>query len=192
MPVVDLGVRHYGTERVVAASFLVGRLARLVAQQELCALLRGDAAGTVDADLAVHVVPEGWFDELAASPSRADATVAAHDRARQLGADLAGVFDPLLERLRIEVRLGRRGLWGLVADGIGGAGSALVPSFGPDAMRAAVTAIGVLPSAPMPTVDDEGGLLRASCCLAFRLPGHGYCVGCPVGRGRLAAGVRST
>ena len=174
----------YGSNPTVGATFLLARTARSVAEPCLHALLDARCLPRVRPDaVTVHLNGNGRIDGVAfreAGEARADATL--------LASALVDSFRDVVEAFRALVPVGRRGLWGLVSDAVGGGGVSLA-SRHPGPLGVTGQVLDELERlhgfGARPTWRDRDGvvdLLRGSCCMAFQLEEHGYCDACPVGR----------
>ena len=176
----------YGTTTTVGGTFVLARAARAVAEPCLHALLDANCLPLLRPDaVTVHLNGLARFDRVAFhSPSEgpAGATV--------LATGLIDTFGGFVEALRSAIPVGRRGLWGLVSDAVGGAGVSLAARHS-NALAAVGQVLDELEHLHGSTArpawilrDGDIELQRGSCCLAFHLDGHGYCETCPVGRRR--------
>lgn len=98
---------------------------------------------------------------------------------RTLDEVITEVIGPLSDRLAAGFSLSRTILDGNAASAVFGAVAMLRRLGTADAGRAADTALGSLAGGPLRGAGKvEGGFVRASCCLYYRLPGGGYCGDC--------------
>lgn len=124
----------------------------------------------------------GWHD-VGSGPGAVD-----H---RETTATLVGVLEPLVEGLARRRLLGRRALWGSIADAV--AYQALAVTSGGGGCSESGMALGEqllsrLPGRVEPpewlTVwrgrREETLRLKQACCLAYRQEGHGWCTTCPL------------
>ena len=170
---------------------LIDTLAVMNVRRPMGGLVPGLMADQVDTEpgwaTASSVITGDGFEELIATARRrwqAPAHVAADD-ATLLGALRSSLVDrhlgPLVERIHDTLRLGRRTLWGSLADGVAHAVSrAGVVAEAPIAAATRVLeALGVADLVEL-NAQPDGQLFvaRKTCCLAFALPEPKICAGC--------------
>ena len=174
----------YGAGLPLGGSFLVARVARAVVEPSLFSLGAVGAAPPITREeVAFHLGDDGRV----AGIEFASSSGGAHDAA-SFANEILRTFDPVVVAFREAIPLGRRGIWGLVADAVGGAAVALhrtSPSaldLAADVLAHLDASCGVPSQAAWVVGDGVAEQQRRSCCLAFQLDGHGYCDTCPVGR----------
>lgn len=175
-----------GATTTVGGTFVLARAARAVAEPCLHTLLDAECLPLLRPDaVTVQLNDTGRFQRVAFQAT-GDGPV----NAAVLAAGLVDTFGDFVDSLRRVLPVGRRGLWGLISDSVGGAAVSLAPRH-PGALATAEQVLDDLEhlhgSSARPTWilrDDDIELQRGSCCLAFHLDGHGYCETCPVGRRR--------
>ncbi len=93
---------------------------------------------------------------------------------------LARHLAPVADALVSATRIGRRTLWGSVAEAVA---APLLTEHGPAGTDALLDGLGL---ADLVHVHDAG-CARRTCCQAIAVPGLGVCAGCPVQRARRTA-----
>jgi ferric iron reductase protein FhuF len=88
---------------------------------------------------------------------------------------------PVADTLVSATRIGRRTLWGSVAEAVA---APLLAEHGPRAAESLLAGLGL---AHLVEVFDDGCALRRTCCQAIAVPGLGVCDSCPVQRARRPA-----
>ena len=148
-------------------------------------------------DLWIGLHPEDhWLDRLAVAPGlKWRATTPAGSSAldaASTGATLTKLMRPLVDALTDRRLLGRRALWGSVADAVvayqtleAAKASGLAPEQGMASGRELVAALpGSLEPPLWLTVwraDTEKSIrLKQACCLAYKVPGQDLCLTCPL------------
>jgi hypothetical protein len=125
-------------------------------------------------------------DDPLAESGRPDITVVA-DEAELLAALRASLvdehLDPLLERIRERVNLGRRTLWGSLASGVAYGlvqAAHVLPGTITVTIESVLDALGVADLVDIRAGEPDGGIFvqRRTCCLAFTLPEPRVCLGC--------------
>ncbi|WP_117000304.1 (2Fe-2S)-binding protein [Desertimonas flava] len=210
--------RRYGGQRDVAAAYLAMRVAAVVAGPLVGPYLLERRVPLVEPPITwLRTHPQLEFDRLAAGTSHfaalADDPDAGHPDVTVVDADeltavIVGAFaellGPLLDNLRVVAPFGRRGMWGLVADSIGGCALAAARETGTDHRPAWTAANDILDrlrarglpigNRPRPLVATCGGRefpfnIRGTCCLRYKAgepPAHhdpdfgAYCHSCPL------------
>ncbi len=156
------------------------------------------------ANTALHVNEEGWIDALAllrprfaclpddAAAADPDATVVPDRgglRAYYLETLLNGHLEPFMDVMKARYNNGLRAMQETFADRVAGTLIWLLKEQGGEArVREEVAAfLALLPyktKSGVLEVPFEGRcepfLKRASCCMSYRLPQHGYCTSCPL------------
>lgn len=215
---VERLTHRYAGQRDVAAAYVAMRAAAVVAGPLVGAYLLERRVPLVHpAATWLRTDPRVEFDRLAVGTARFvgladDPDIGHHDviavEPDELTAAvvdaLAGLFEPLLDNLRAVAPFGRRGMWGLVADSIGGCALAAAretnadhrPAWSAaneilDRLRARRLPVG---NRPRPLVVRCGGRefpfsIRGTCCLRYKAgeqPDHhdpdfgAYCHSCPL------------
>lgn len=99
-----------------------------------------------------------------------------------LRASLVEHLDPMVDRIREQVHIGHRTLWGSVAAGVAYGLSRAADAIPGSALEIANTVLTALDAADLVelTARPEGGLRiqRRTCCLAFTLPQPKICTSC--------------
>ncbi|MEW6152945.1 MAG: (2Fe-2S)-binding protein [Actinomycetota bacterium] len=200
----------------VAGSYLGARVSGPVVSATVGALVTDRRCpDPAPSNVALHLHEEGWFDALAFLEARAAVladdpaageagTVVVPDPAalRMWWAErLTASVGPLLEAVRDRTPYGRRGLWGSVADRVGGTALAVARSTGRaglaawaeaaellDALAAQVP-VGLNRPHPLPVTaaggDEAWFQVKGTCCLYYLTVadpdpcGDGYCTTCP-------------
>lgn len=180
---IDRVAAVYDTRRVVGGTFLLARVARALAEALLRTWLHGGPIP--DLALAAPAFQLGDDGRINAIDSGAESDIAEPDPELVATTFVDGIR-PIVEAFRVDLSIGRRGLWGLVADAVAGAAATIADSDIEVAvtLRDVVDAVSATSAAkPAFIVTDRGvDFVRGSCCLAFHLDDHGYCETCPVGR----------
>lgn len=181
----------------VEATAITGWVAYAVS----CLLLAGPVvAGSAPqpeaTDLWIGLHPEdAWLDRLAVAPGvEWRATPPANRSPIDVGPTMATFTQlmlPLVEALANRRLLGRRALWGSVADAVAyqALETANVSGSEPEAgMALGRELVAALPGRMEPprwlTVwrgdAKETMRLKQACCLAYKIPGRGFCLTCPL------------
>lgn len=175
-PVVRWIAETYGAPSAVGATFLVGRLAYATAAELLPRVVAGEHIPSLE--------PGEVFFTWTESARATDLTFTAATTTTSFASEMVAAFGPLVSSVRAVAAVGRRRLWGMVADAVGAAACGL----GPTAVAASDQVLDELEltcSARPTWVTVSGGTRdhlfqrRSTCCLAFRIDGHGYCTSCP-------------
>lgn len=215
---VDHLAERYGGQRDVAAAYVAMRAASVVAGPLIGAyVLERRVPNVGPAATWLRTDPQLEFDRLATGTpcfaGLADDPDIGHDDATVVGPDeltaavvdvVAELLGPLLDNLRAVAPFGRRGLWGLVADSIGGCALAAARETNTDHRPAWAAANDILDrlgarglpigNRPRPLVATCGGRkfpfsIRGTCCLRYKAgqpPDHhdpdfgAYCHSCPL------------
>jgi len=200
----------------VAGSYLGSRLAGPVVDATVGALVTdARCPDPSPANVAVHLHADGWFDGVHFLEQRA-AVLSDDAAARESGTvvlpdpralrnwwaeHLSASVAPLLDAVRERLPYGRRGLWGAVADRVGGAALTVARSVGrPGAVvwaevvelldaLAVHAPVGLNRPDPFPVTAPSGReawfQVKGTCCLYYltvEAPdpcGDGYCSTCP-------------
>jgi hypothetical protein len=209
---------RYGGQRDVASAYIAMRAAAVVAGPLIGGYLLERRVPLLEpATTWLRTDPHLEFDRLATGTPRfaglADEADAGHTDLTVVGADdlttlvvdaFAGLLGPLLDNLRAVAPFGRRGLWGLVADSIGGCALAAARETDTDHRPAWTAANDILDrlrarglpigNRPRPLIAKCGGRefpfnIRGTCCLRYKAgepPDHrdpdfgAYCHSCPL------------
>lgn len=202
--------------RDVAGSYLGSRLAGPIVGRTVAGLLVDGRCPDPDpSNVAVHLHDDGWFDAVNFLGPRA-AVLADDPAAGQPGTvvvpDPAALRDwwarvvtaaggPLLEAVRQQLPYGRRGLWGSIADRVGGTALTVARASGRpgeagwaaatellDAL-AAYAPVPLTRPQPFPVSSAMGGdamfSVKGTCCLYYLTVdspdpcGEGYFTSCP-------------
>lgn len=216
---LDAVAAHYVGHRDVAAAYIAMRYAGVVAVPLIGAYLAehrvplaepATAFVRCDDDLEFSRIAIGHsrFAALAHDPSAAhhDARVVTDGEALadMLADALHHLIEPVLEAVRPLAPVGRRGLWGLTADAIGGGALAAARETGRDHRPLWASAIEILDrlqerglpvhNRPRPLVVSCDGHdfpfnIRGTCCLRYKSSNHrdhhdpdfgAYCHSCPL------------
>lgn len=204
--VIDRGSVCLGTEdRSIAASFLLNRLARRVIEPLAVTYLADNCVPAVDPTTVTLrfdttgapgrvSFPTSAFYALSSDPAarQPDALVVEHacDLRAQLRRTVAATLAELIPALRPWARRGPATQWACLSDAFANALSRVAEDLG-DQARGCAEADRVLDGTPPFTspgawreVRGHGTTrtwrVRNTCCLAYRLDGHGYCLTCPL------------
>lgn len=173
--------------RVVASVYFMGVASRLLSPPLGAAIAGGALPLPTRANLWWRPVPSGPMP-IAYGVLRAESSLPPSELAEALVAGpLTETVTPLLELFRSEFRLSPKVLWGNVASALAGAAGVLSDTMPRhDALAGAVldhvltlpplagTGTVVRPSPSLP----RRFLVRANCCLYYRIPGGGTCGDC--------------
>lgn len=196
---------HYDGEATVATAFLCSRYMSplaLLAGRPVVAHGRGLQLDPSTLWLRRH--PRGWHNGVALANPRlvvtADDALATHDEVTVVAdvdavrttamSSVLALAEVVVDHLHQVGHLGRRALWGQLADMLVTAAARVFDADG-DAARARAEAeallacddrLWVTPHVARVEVDDGAGLAwrRGSCCLAYRVERFGLCTGCPL------------
>lgn len=200
----------------VAGSYLGSRVAGPLVGRTVGALALERRCPDPDpANVAVHLHDDGWFDDFAFLSPRAalladdpaagePGTVVVPDPAALRGwwaQRLTAAVGPLLDAVRARTPYGRRGLWGSVADRVGGAALTVARAMGQPGAAAWAEAVELLDAlaghapvglnrpGPLPVTTASGReawfTVKGTCCLYYLTVadpdpcGDGYCSTCP-------------
>ncbi|GIF74907.1 (2Fe-2S)-binding protein [Asanoa siamensis] len=174
-------------DRVVASVWFMGVTARLLSPPLGAALAGGALPLATRANLWWRPVPSGplpmAYGTVAARAAGAPAEVAAE----LVAGPLAETVTPLLELFRDEFRLSPKVLWGNVASALAGAAGVLADTMPRHAARAGEVLDHALTLPPLAGTGlvarpdparARRFLVRANCCLYYRIPGGGTCADC--------------
>jgi hypothetical protein len=181
---VDAAAAMLRSEDRVAASWVFGGLAgRLVAPVLATAAVHGARPVLAGADLRWRGADApGGASWWLAAPRLVPWRDADEVRGELVG-PLAGLASALLGAVAVSERL----LWGEVAAAV-----ATVARIVATARPAAADTVGELAARLLdgaPLLGTRTGSGRATCCLAYRVPGGHTCADCPLGPGRAGADV---
>lgn len=155
-------------DRVAASIMSLGLFARLVSPV-LGSLAAGAMAPRIDLSTTRWRPVDSGPWPIAVEPGEP----------RTLDEVTTEVVDPLAERIGDDFSVSRTILDGNIASAVFGAVTMLRRLGAAGADRAAGAALGSLAEGPLRgTGTVDGGFVRASCCLYYRLPGGGYCGDC--------------
>lgn len=104
---------------------------------------------------------------------------------------LEALFSPLVDALKAYSGMGKRGLWGIITDRIGGILIYAAQLLGrQDECEAEIEALLRITGSPLNTKTGvlrlehqghhEAFLERAACCLSYKVEAYGYCSTCPL------------
>jgi len=201
-----IGGRWQTADRRIHAAFFVNDYVWRLAGATIAAYLsEGRAPDTSAGNVAFRFDAEGSASPPTFLTARFAALVGddeaqaakaqvVRDRARLRGwlrQRLETHLELIVASLRALSPLGRRAQWSLAADACASAFLWAGGKLGDeDAAQAEATAFLAAPSSQLRarpsflTLEHAGGsetfLLRASCCLSYKLPGHQYCATCPL------------
>ncbi|MBW3669024.1 MAG: hypothetical protein KY443_07395 [Actinobacteria bacterium] len=172
---------HYDGPLVVGGTLLVSRVARGIVTPAVRAVVAGREVPVLGPSVAVRLTDAATVESSFEG--------AAQMRTDEVGACLATAMAPLVDAVRAAVPVGRRALWGLVADAVGQAAVDVAGTSDDAAVRSVAEEVNdaVAPGSAMrPTwfpVEHEGGrhvfLRRAACCLLLRSRTGTACTSCP-------------
>ncbi|MDG4824057.1 (2Fe-2S)-binding protein [Asanoa sp. WMMD1127] len=174
--------------RVVASIYFMGVASRLLSPPYGAAVAGGALPQPSRANLWWRPVAAGPVPiAYGAVPAVSTAGAAPAEIASMLvTVPLAETVTPLLELFRAEFRLSPKVLWGNVASALAGAAGVLADTMPRHAARAGAVLDHALALPPLagsgtvvrPAADPRRFLVRANCCLYYRIPGGGTCADC--------------